>query len=499
MKGAAYQSLRNKVRQFEPSTLLKCIAHVSALRIKDPHGLTRLLAKHLTNPHVGLPDFVLAELAKMTLDVETRPYYRRDKIPTYRDLAYLQQLYFDVDAEQNFEDMDDVEQFFFRLSSLQFPSQDGVWQLVPRTLLIHKRPVASRTTKAGTFDTDLRFRQMMGLSLDEYTFLGVSLFALAVAARDGLLHLDHLLSIPLPQYERTKVEAFLHVTSTDFDQFRTECKAKCHPQPGLEIYDYNPLVARPVVRLSGGQYVLPIPRLLIERVTSGVFYDLAATHGNEFLTYLGHSYQRYVGMLFEGIEDIQVLPEMEYGSKKQRRLSPDWVIVHRDDAIVVECKTKRLRLGSRLPHMKDELRADLEKGVATAVTQLSTAVADIRNGAVYPQISSARLFPLVVTLDESYFFNTNTVRSLVSEQLAMAGTSAIDYQVAGTREIEYLSAFQNGARMLDIVSKKYGDPSAHQNDLATLIRDMGGYQKHPLLEKTYKEFLAEMRLGTTLR
>ncbi len=494
MRGDAYKSLRNKVREFNAHELLRAIAQVSSLRYKDPDKVTRAASRHLTNPQVAFPDFILTEISKIAIQIEDRPYYRRDRKPNFRGLAYLQTLYLNVDADQDFTNLNDLEEFMFRLSSLQFRSQGPLWQMIPRTLLIHTGYALD--TGTGDFNAVQEFHQAMGLSLEDYTSLGVSIFALAIASRDGLLHLEHLAKVDLPQHEQSKVSLFLEHVSTDFDTFRAECREKCDPQPGLEIYDYNPLVARPIVMLPTGQYVLPVPRLLVERVTSGVYYDLAETHGNEFLTYLGHAYQHYIGRLFEGVDGIQVMRETEYGPKRKKQLSSDWIVSQEKRAMVMECKTKRLRLGSQLPHMAHILQADIRQGVTGAVAQLSRCVNDIRRGDVFAHLADAKLFPIVVTLDHSYLFNARPVRGLVLDQLSNIGVEAIDYQVASTEEVEFLTAFQDGSKLMGIIERKFETPEFGEYDLSTLIRDSGGFNKHPLLVSTYREFISRIGLGS---
>ncbi len=494
MRGDAHKALSNKVREFNASELLRAIAQVSAHKYKDPDEVTRAASRHLTNPQTAFPEFILAEISKIAIQIEDRPYYRRDKVPIFRDLSYLQGLYLKVDAEQDFKDLSDLDEFMFRLSSLQFSSQGPLQQMISRTLLIHTQYASD--ARRRDFDVLQEFHKAMGLSLEDYTFLGVSMFALAIASRDGLLHLDHLAKVDLPQYEQSKVSLFLELVSTDFDAFRGESREKCDPQPGLEIYDYNPLVARPIVMLPSGQYVLPVPRMLVERVTSGVYYDLAEKYGNEFLTYLGHAYQRYIGRLFEGIAGIQVMPETEYGPKRKKRLSSDWIVSQEKRAAVIECKTKRLRLGGRLPHMSHILKEDIRQGVTGAVAQLSRCVEDIRRGNVFAHLADAKLFPMVVTLDQSYLFNTRLVRGIVRDQLSNTGAEVMEYQVASTEEIEFLTAFQDGAKLVEIIERKFETPEIREYDLFTLIRDSGGFKKHPLLESTYREFLSRIRLSS---
>jgi len=492
MRGDAYRRLWNKVREFQPDSLLRAIASVGAARIRNPNRLTQLFGPHLSNPEHALPDFVLSELVKIAIQIEPRPYVRQERVPAARDLAYLQQLYLDVDAETQMQQLEDLEIFMFRLAALQFPSQGGLWQLIPRTLLLH---TAFHASDKRDFDVPMRFEEALGLSLADYTFLGVSLFALGMASKDGQLHIEHLQQVKLPVLEPTNISKFLDLVTTDFETFRRECAERCHPIPDLEIYEYNPLVARPVVRLGDGTYVLPIPRLLVERVTSGVYYELAERFGDPFLTYLGHAFQNYIGMLFSDIDGLDLLPEAEYGPKRSRRLSPDWILVNEGGAALLECKSKRLRLGSRLPQLRQQLEQDLRGGISTAVSQLQKSINDIRQKLVYPQLAQARLVPLVATLDHAFLLNGNPVRQIVLSHLRSMGLDPIDYQVASVEELEYLAALGHGGNMLNILFAKSEALDAREYDLATAIRDNGGFQKHPLLERTYREFIAQMGLS----
>ncbi|TMG05029.1 MAG: hypothetical protein E6I03_00100 [Chloroflexi bacterium] len=491
MRGDAYRAFCNKVKEFQPDALLRAVAKTSAVRIMDRSRFHRVFSQYFRHGEFALPDFILAEIVKATLCIEDKPYYKRAKIPTDRNLSYLHHLYLEVDAETKFEEREDIDTFFLRSSALQFPSQGGLWQLIPRTLLLHSTTTA---VTGRNFDVSRRFEEALGIPLASYTFLGASLFALAIAANDGVLHLDQLHLFDLPEHDSRVVEKFLTLVSTDQEGFLRLCLERCDPQPGLEVYDYNPLIARPVVRLSTGQYSLPVPRLLIERVTSGVYYDLASSFGNEFLTYLGHAYQRYIGRLLSGIPNLTVLSEEEYGPRKSRRLSPDWILTSGSRAVLLECKTKKLRLGSRLPQFREQFQEDVQAGIATAVRQLRRSVDDIRRRQVFPSLGEADLLPLVVTLDHAYMLNGNMIRRIVDGELKAEGLESLDYQVASTEEIESLAGARDGRLLLDVLWAKARATDSREFDLATAIQKTDGFENHPLLRSTYLAFLDKVRL-----
>src|SRR5438034_2780037 len=53
----------------------------------------------------------------------------------------------------------------------------------------------------------------------------------------------------------------------------------------------------------------------------------------------------------------------EYGPRKSRRLSPDWILTSGSRAVLLECKTKKLRLGSRLPQFREQFKEDVQAGI----------------------------------------------------------------------------------------------------------------------------------------
>ena len=142
MRGDAYRAFCNKVREFQPDALLRAVVKTFAVRIMDRARFHRVFSQYFRHGEFALPDFTLAEIVKATLCIEDKPYYKRAKIPTDRNLSYLHHLYLEVDAETKFEEREDIDTFFLRSSALQFPSQGGLWQLIPRTLLLHSTTTA---------------------------------------------------------------------------------------------------------------------------------------------------------------------------------------------------------------------------------------------------------------------------------------------------------------------------------------------------------------------
>jgi hypothetical protein len=203
--------------------------------------------------------------------------------------------------------------------------------------------------------------------------------------------------------------------------------------PGYEIYEYNPLVARPIVKLADGSHSLPVPGLLLERITAGIYYDLAARFGREFQSYLGDAFEFYVGRLFEHRNDLEIIGEEEFGPKRRRRKSSDWLVASNGEAFLLECKTKRLRIGSATtPHRVQQLADDLKLGMVTGVRQLATTFEAIRSGLVFNGHDSDALYPLLVSMSSCFV-------QLGSRASIVASASGLDhhfrYQIASTMRL----------------------------------------------------------------
>jgi hypothetical protein len=109
--------------------------------------------------------------------------------------------------------------------------------------------------------------------------IGFTLFAAAIGDAEGSRVFDPLL-LPSSQMgerlpdvlTRPKIEAALRLLERDVQGHRAELTRCGTPAPGPERYAVNVLVRRPLVAVPGG-YIAPSLLLLVQRFTSGVFFD----------------------------------------------------------------------------------------------------------------------------------------------------------------------------------------------------------------------------------
>jgi hypothetical protein len=139
-----------------------------------------------------------------------------------------------------------------------------------------------------------------------------------------------------------------------------------------------------------------------------LYYTLNEVVG--FPRAFGASFESYVGEVPRARvtgPDRTVLREEEYRVGRDRKHTVDWIVQQGNAAaLFIECKTKRLTWASKA-ELADltALQADLDV-LATAVVQVYKTIGDYRAGH-YPQLPFVQvrvIFPLVVTLEDWYFF-----------------------------------------------------------------------------------------------
>jgi hypothetical protein len=175
----------------------------------------------------------------------------------------------------------------------------------------------------------------------------------------GMAFLGSLLSSPalnasytsdIKQLPVEKIERFLAFTSKPLAELKAILKSEQRYDADF-AYAYSSLRAFPLIRMTfngDDACVCPLPTLLFWRMTGGLYYDLI--NDERFAHPFGELFQIYVGEILTNTlsnPEMHVLPEEEYGPKKARRRSVDWIIVDPKSAVFLECKAKRLSWGAK--------------------------------------------------------------------------------------------------------------------------------------------------------
>lgn len=336
----------------------------------------------------------------------------------------------------------------------------------------------------------------------------------------GFCYIGHFLEAPriarvtdihLPGITQKHIERFLTFTSINRNELACRLKAE-HALDGGFSYRYSSLREFPLVSMSyRGQEELacPIPTLLFWRITTGLYYTLKDAPG--FLTEFGNSFQRYVGEVLQArvtSAERAVLSEQEYHVSKDRKHTVDWIVQQGDEAaLFIECKTKRLRWASKaeLADLTAQ-QADLDT-LAAAVVQVYKTIVDYRSGH-YPQLPFAekrQVFPMVVTLEDWYFFGNEmaarlnaSVRSKMTQAgLPEAWLKEMPYAILSVHELERAARYINEIDLPTLVFGRAQDAKYSQWGFARYCADAYGNNRPVLPSLFWEEYDAMFAsLGT---
>ncbi len=247
--------------------------------------------------------------------------------------------------------------------------------------------------------------------------------------------------------------------------------------------------------------LVPVPRLLLERVTNGLYHDflnplVPAQTREQILTFLGDVFQEYVGRLLQPYySPDELFAEMPYG---QGQKTVDWILVEGDTAILLECKSKRFTKVSKRVAARDDLARDLRLAIVSGASQLlETQQAILGRAQGLERFQHVRqVLPILVVSEPLYLVNTPFLRELVRDDLKSAGVENFDFQIVSVPELEFILPWRSHSSISDLLSAKFQSADARSWDLAAFLRegpDPG--VGHKLLDATLDAFVESLGAG----
>jgi len=411
--GKSYKviDLARFLKKFELNSALRLMGELSfkilmngnAESIKYIHG-------------VPISDSVLAYLAMLAIENSND---HKSQLITIEDIAKASDMYFGL--PDRFMQDNNLDAFLIRFGAAQFDYDREINNIVPRTFIIYCQ-LWQQVSEAKEVDIDSAIQKISKLSIEEILIIGFTYFS---ACKVGWF----------PIYEEVKFEPrdrqfftkekqlhFLKWLAISYWGFRNKSlpAQKQLPHPDYEKNRFNLLVKYPIVTpdvnpkpMSSGVNIVPVPRLLLERITRGIYFDLAdhfkgKSKTNRFREAFGHVFQSYVGLLFEkSNKKLELLPEWKYD--KPEKGTSDWIIIENDKATIIEVKQSGLFLPAKILGDIDSVKDSLVNTIGKAVKQLWSFENDIRSG-VYEELNCLskidRFERIVVTYDRTYFANS---------------------------------------------------------------------------------------------
>lgn len=344
--------------------------------------------------------------------------------------------------------------------------------IIPRTYLLYSR-LWDECDKT-TIDVKDGIQNLTGLNLECLFYMACAFYS---KSKNG--HFLKYRDSKCTMFNDKNQDLFLNYASCDYAKFRSECKPI---RSGYEKYSFNPLLKYPLIvpekrpyELNCKPYLVPVPGLLLYRVTHGLFFDLADLYrdkgkANPFRSSFGYVFQDYIGELLKRCgPEGQLLPEFRYHKTKD---SPDWLILNGEKLVVIEVKYPMLYLDAKQFGDDKKVKKDLKNTIGKAVKQFyqfGTAITSCSDSKL-GKFKGCKVQRLIVTYDRGYFLNSfikDYLKDIFEEEVRLIPDN-FEFQVISVDEFEYLVG-------------EYGD------DLFSFLEEKNSNKEHR--EMDFNEYL----------
>lgn len=203
----------------------------------------------------------------------------------------------------------------------------------------------------------------------------------------------------------------------------------------MRQFDWNPLQARPFVRLATGDYVAPQVRWSQLRVSPTAIYHLGqAQYGEAWARDLGKAQEDYILLQLNQLQPTAtVIPEIEWSTSQGDVRSVDAIVIFDDCTVLIESKSLRARLDSTTDFATYAARLDRDL-VKVLEKQVPRSLAAIKDS--HPAMSAIPnderpIIAFVVTPEPLYLAN-------VAAQRRRLPDPGIPYAIISLAELEHL-------------------------------------------------------------
>jgi hypothetical protein len=158
--------------------------------------------------------------------------------------------------------------------------------------------------------------------------------------------------------------------------------------------------------------ICPIPRYVINRTATGIFYDIVNSLG--FDNVFGDSFQAYLGEVIEFAckpPRFSIVAEEPYYIGVNKFHGVDWIVSDETGHLFIEAKTKRLTLGAKILSADGALERDLVT-MATAIVQHYQNILRAIDGRTSWKPNGLPIYPMILTLEDWFMFSPRIVETL---------------------------------------------------------------------------------------
>lgn len=336
---------------------------------------------------------------------------------------------------------DDVLYELVRIAHRQFPWQKGMTQ-----------PHMARYSRLYEHEgLDQMIRAEYGMSHAEILQLSVSLsghflnnFAIKLPLRNEINEVPQEVS-----------DNFLERFSSTIDELRVAYRE--HQSYNINwAYTFNPLRAKPIIRINESSAICPIPTFLLRRATNEIYFDLVR-HQVEFARHFGPAVQGLIGEIGRHADKLgrfTIIPEARYGSKGAPKDTVDWIIMDNTGSLFVECKAARTHYRG-ISDLTDHrfIEGEFER-VRRFTVQLYKSMDSALRGE-YPnwKPNGQPVYPIIVTLEDWQTFGIHVDRLVIDPLKADLTAQGIDSTIVDRHPPSFcaIDTFEMAANVCNMI------------------------------------------------
>lgn len=182
--------------------------------------------------------------------------------------------------------------------------------------------------------------------------------------------------------------------------------------------------------------VAPLPDLIMDRVSNGLFYDVIGG-GGAVRDEIGRRFEAYsFALLSEMLAGPQFLPEATYRTRLGPIATPDILMLDGDGAVqlAIECKASRMSVTARFGEVPEEDRGYEE--IAKGVMQLWRFFAHSRQQ-IPPNHLAADAQGMILTMDEWFAGRSTVIPQILRRANELADASAHEIPLGDRRPVAF--------------------------------------------------------------
>ncbi|SHO67068.1 hypothetical protein SAMN02745172_03731 [Pseudoxanthobacter soli DSM 19599] len=254
-----------------------------------------------------------------------------------------------------------------RMAQRQFPWQRGkvTRRAFYRSSFLYTFPEAQE-----------QFQERYGISICDFSLVAFSLYALFEEYSGVKLPFD-VSKIGIDRAAGERALQLLTVSLPEAQAAVRKFKAiSTHTSYTASVFRSSPIVRFPKV------LVAPVPDLIIERITEGLYYDIITkadgATARDISAKLGKVFEKYCYDILIGyLSEFDIIKEFQYNG----RHSPDLMMLQKGKiAVAIECKAKKEPIVAKFGEEKEALHSPGIDDLAKGIFQIWRFLSHVRRG-----------------------------------------------------------------------------------------------------------------------